>query len=358
MKQNNLNSFGFDCLLFERCNLHCTFCLEEHSVNDIDIQWIRQLPSLLLERFEKEYEKHSETNLITFRIWGGELFFDALPNELFEEYKMFVEQTKRLFNKTFPGIKLDFAWVSNGVFKNIERVINLLKETNSGINLSYDPIGRFHKKELEDLMIESALHFHSLGLLNEISITLTKPCINAYINDKSRLLDLKFAKKIDINYYIPNINWKTLLPSDDDLFNFFKWAINNKLFQIIDLNSLLLTLTGKMSKCVKGCNCHKHLSACKNCITYNCVKSSTIFPNADFYGDTVITEDNVSEIKKYKGMCKRGCFYCKYIDKCPGCCWTSIIYKNATLDDCPFKKIIEYVEQNSNIKNEFMQWKL
>lgn len=357
MKRSSLNSFGFDCLLFEKCNLHCTFCLEEHSVNDIDINWIRNLPSLLLERFEKEYDKHCDTNLITFRIWGGELFFDAQPESLFQEYRQFVYNIQKLFNSKFPNIKLEFSWVSNGVFKNVERVIKLLTDTKSGINLSYDSVGRFHTKQIEDLMINNAKTFHKENLLNEISITLTKPCIEAYVSNKSRLLELNFTKKIDINYYIPNINWKTLLPSDDDLFNFFKWALDNKLFQIIDLNSLMLTMTGNTSECIKGCNCHKHLSACKNCITYNCVKSSTVFPNSDFYGNTTITEDNVSEIKKYKGMCKRGCFYCNYIDKCPGCCWTSVIYKNTVLSNCPFKRIIEYIEQNNNLKDEFKQWK-
>lgn len=347
------NSFGFDCLLFESCNLNCKFCLEAHQNNKIDIQWIRSLPQRLIDRFVKEFDTHKDTRKVTFRIWGGELFYDSMPDSMFDEYRKLVDSIRGKFIDKFPYMSFDFAFVSNGVFTNRDRVRQLLLDTCSGINLSYDAVDRFSTNAQESCMIETAEYFHSCNLLNEISITLTRPCINAYINNQSRLLDLRFTKKIDINYYIPNKHWEELLPTDDDLFNFFKWAIDNKLYSVIDLNNLLRCMAGYDNKCIKGCNCHNHISACKDCLTYNCVKSSTVLPDSDFYGDSEVTEDNVSNLKRFKGMDKRGCFMCEYNDKCPGCCWTSIIYKNYHTDNCPFKRIIKYLKDNKTIIEDF-----
>lgn len=66
------NRFGFDCLLFERCNMNCSFCLEDHSNSEIDLEWIRNMPQKLLERFKEE--DLPDIHKITFRYWGGELF--------------------------------------------------------------------------------------------------------------------------------------------------------------------------------------------------------------------------------------------------------------------------------------------
>lgn len=350
------NSFGFDCLLFEKCNLHCKFCLESHANNTIDLNWIQSLPNRLCDRFLQETNTHPNIERISFRIWGGELFADSLKDFMFDEYENLVNNIKYKFKSAVPDKKLSFAFVSNGVFNKVDRVESLLINTGSSLNLSYDSYGRFNKESQEDLMIDNAKNFHKAGLLDEISITLIKPSIIEYINNHSRLLELSFAKRIDINYYIPNVNWKTLLPSDDDLYDFFKWALDNKLYQVIDLHNMLRALSGKDKTCIKGCNCHNHISACKDCTTYNCVKSSTILPNSDFYGDAVITEENVSSLKRNKGMSKRGCLMCEHFSRCPGCCWTSVIFKHAQLQECPFARTIEYIKDNQSILESFNKW--
>lgn len=346
--------FGFDCLLFENCNLNCDFCLEAHNNNKIDYEWIHQMPNLLVQRFKKENRK--DVKKITFRYWGGELFYDKLPNSLFDEYRQLITNINTIFKQEFPNIELSHSWVSNGVYNNIERVIKLLKDTNSQISISYDPVGRYKLKSQEDLAINNAKLFNNNGLLNEFSITLTKLNIDAYINNKSRIKELQFCKKFDINYYIPNINWQILLPNDDDLFNFFKWVVDEQLFSIIDIARVLRTILYKSANVEKICNCEHHISACKNCLTYNCVTSSTVFPNTDFYGEREITEENVAKIKKNLGLLKRGCMFCNYADKCPKGCHTSILYKHYKITECPYKRLYQYIEQNPHILNNFEKW--
>lgn len=346
--------FGFDCLLFERCNLNCEFCLEAHNNTNIDYEWIRNMPNMLLERFKSE--NLQDIKKITFRYWGGELFFDALPDSLFEEYRTLIDNVNKVFKEEFPNIELSHSWVSNGVYHNTDRVIQLLKDTNSQTSISYDPVGRYKTKEQEDLVIENTKKFFDAGVLAEISITLTKPNIDAYINEKSRIKELQFCKKFDINYYIPNINWQKLLPSDDDLFEFFKWVVEENLFSILDVSRVLKTIINPTSETENVCNCDRHISACKNCLTYNCVTSSTVFPNKDFYGDREITEENVAKIKKQLGLVKRGCMFCEYARKCPKGCHTSILYKGYKVTECPYKRLYEYVQTHNYIIDEFKEW--
>lgn len=348
------NRFGFDCLLFERCNMNCSFCLEDHSNSEIDLEWIRNMPQKLLERFKEE--DLPDIHKITFRYWGGELFFDELPDSLFLEYRELINKVNELFNKEFPDIELSHSWVSNGVYKNIDRVIELLKDTGSQLSISYDPVGRYQKSWQESFALRNIAKFHSEGLLAEISITLTKPNIEAYISGKSCLRNLVFCKKFDINYYIPNKNWQELLPSDEDLFNFFKWVVDGRLFCIIDVSRVLRSILYPTANIEKVCNCDHHISACKGCLTYNCVTSSTVFPNKDFYGNKEITEKNVAKVKQQLGLMKRGCMFCKYSNICPKCCYTSILYKDYKVTECPFKKLYEYISDHQEILEDFKEW--
>ena len=352
------NRFGFDCLLFEACNLNCTFCLEAHNNTKIDYDWIQSIPLRLVERFKKEYVKFPNTKLITIRLWGGELFYDALPDSIFQVYTDLVQSFITEFGIVFPNITLSFAWVSNGVFTKTERLIKLLKNTNSLLNISYDPVGRYKTKKQEELMLANCKLFTDLNLLDEISITLTKPNIQAYITNKARLSDLNFIKKIDINYYIPNPLWKELLPNDEDLFMFFKWCADNRFFTILDFKRVLDTLTKPNEKVELVCNCHKHLSACKDCITYNCVTSSSILPQDLFYDKYTneINEDNVSDIKRKLSLHKRGCLFCEYANICPKICWTSILFKEYTATECPMQRLYKYLQDNKQILEDYKKW--
>lgn len=350
------NRFGFDCLLFEKCNLNCKFCLESHKNSNINLDWIHSLPSKLYERFKSE-NLHN-IKCVSFRLWGGELFYDILPDSLFEEYKKLIKNIITEFHKDNEDLILDFSWVSNGIYKNTDRIIKLLKETNSKIGFSYDPIGRYQSEKQEELFFNNVKKFHDLGLINEISITLTKPNIYAYISNKSKIKDLDYCKKIDINYYIPNINWKELLPNDDDLFLFFKWCVDNSLFSVLDVSKIIKTVIYPNIKTEKICNCDRHISACKNCLTFNCVTSSTIFPNSDFYGDKEITEKNVAKIKKQLGLLKRGCMFCEYSNNCPQGCHTSILFKNYQISECPYKRLYQYIKNNKEILDNYRDWEL
>ena len=349
--------YEISCLLFERCNLKCKFCFEGHRNNKIDVDYIRKIPNLIIDNFKEEYKKYNNIKEVNIMLWGGELFFDALPDTLFDEYKLLVDNFRKLFSESFPNIKIRFSWLSNGVFTKWERVKDIIEYSNGIINFSYDPIDRFGSYKQKELMLENSKRFYEFGLSEVVSITLTKQNINSFISNTTDINTM--MSTIDVNFYIPNKNWEELMPSDDDIFNFFKWALDNRLFGIYDIEKLVMTSMNTSKTIGRTCNCDKHLSHCKNCVTYNCVKSSTIFGNDMFYANETqnITEDSVSNIKASLGILKRGCLTCKYYGSCSMPCWTSILFKHYKISECPYKKAHEYITNNKHIIERYNEYK-
>jgi len=358
-KIHNDNKFGIDCLLFERCNLKCKFCLEEHSNNNIDYDYIRKIPYDIVDRMKEEIKTHKDIKEVNIRLWGGELFFDALPDTLFDEYKLLVDNFRKLFRKDLNDVNVTFSWISNGVFTKWERVKDIIEYSNGFIGFSYDPIDRYSSDTQKEMFFKTVEYFYNNDLLSDISITLTKRTINCYISGNSDIEKLRKYKKFDVNFYIPNKNWEELMPTDDDIFNFFKWALDNRLFGIYDIEKLVMTSMNTSKTIGRTCNCDKHLSHCKNCVTYNCVKSSTIFGNDMFYANETqnITEDSVSNIKASLGILKRGCLTCKYYGSCSMPCWTSILFKHYKISECPYKKAHDYITNNKHIIEKYNEYK-
>ena len=332
------NRFGFDCLLFERCNLKCKFCLEQHGNSKIDYDYILQIPNDIVSRCRQELKHLPKIEIVSIRLWGGELFFDALPDEIFTVYQKMIDKFNELFMGLDSTLKLEISWLSNGVFTKYD---------------SYDPVDRFSTIEQEELMLRTANYFNDLGLCESISITLTKPNIDCYLQT-DKIFKLVHFPLIDINHYVANPRWKELLPFDDDIYSFFKFLLDNEIFNVLDVHNMLMSIIQNTRFPV--CNCHRHISHCKGTTTYNCVLSSSIFGNDMFYSMSNISEENVSSIKLSEGMAKRGCLFCEYGNVCIQPCWTSILFKKLKLDvQCPYHRLYDYILSNETILNKFKE---
>lgn len=344
------------CMLFENCNLKCKFCFEPHTNKKIDKEYILTIPDIIYENFKIEYEKYPTLKKVWIMLWGGEIFYDALDDDLFDIYKQFVDKLNDIFNKEFPKINLVYSWLSNGVFTKRKRVEDLVKYSKGIINFSYDPINRFNSEKQKNIMIETAEYFVG-NCGDKISITLTKDNINEFIkNDKELLHFNNLGYTIDVNYYIPNVNWKELIPSDDEIFSFYKWALDNRMFNMKIIERMLHYYTS----CHLGRYCN-----CKYCsqITYgkwskDCAVCSSILPSKMFYqeNDDIITEENSNEIKATMGIIKRGCLSCNYYLKCQMPCWISLIFKGTEVGECPYKQAYEYIEKHTEIIDDFRSW--
>ena len=67
-------------------------------------------------------------------LWGGEVFYDALSDEVFDSYYDFVDKTNELFATKFSTVKVQFSWLTNGVFKRIDRVLDIVMYSKGIIN--------------------------------------------------------------------------------------------------------------------------------------------------------------------------------------------------------------------------------
>ena len=73
--------------LFERCNLRCEFCFQEHEHAQINCDYIKHLPEAAFQLMSKELRAHPTIKSFDIRMLGGEIFADDLPNELFDLLK-------------------------------------------------------------------------------------------------------------------------------------------------------------------------------------------------------------------------------------------------------------------------------
>ena len=351
--------YEISCVLFERCNLKCKFCFESHENTNIDYDYIKTIPQLVVDQFRIEYEKYPTITRINIMLWGGELFIDNLTsNGICDVYRNLVDEFRNLIGINFPRIKqLTFSWLSNGVFTNRKSVEDLIRYSNGVLNFSYDPIDRYSNDKQKLLMIENSKYFFNLGLSNIISITLTKQTIEKFISNESDIgMLIGIGNTIDVNFYIANPGWETIQPSDDDLFNFFKWAVDNRYFNIKIIERFFYKYVNE--NIIRHCDCKTCSQITHGVWSIDCAKRSSVLPTEQFFGkySNEITEENSNDVKSSFGIMKRGCLMCEYFNVCQMPCWISIIHKGYRCTSCPYKRMFEYIDNDIQLVQEFKRW--
>ena len=352
----NPGYFEIAAPLFERCNLSCSFCFESHECNEIDINKILAMPRLIIDGIKDEVKEYG-VDTILLRLWGGELFFDALPDSLFDVYVKFYDEFVSLADQEIPGIKVETTWLSNGVFTKYERVEKLLKRTKGKIAFSYDPVDRFSCDSQKEVWLKTLYHFKEIT--QYISITLTKNTIKAYTeNDKIFNLIPKDIT-VDINYYTANPGWENHVPTDEEYFSFFKWCIDNNHFNVLAVSNImkcgvkdLRPFVGRYCDCKYASQFHKG-----ECIK-DCSKRASSLPAESFYGKyhKDIKEENVTEIKNSLGLLKRGCLTCEHYQYCPMMCWVAIVFEGYKTTKCPLSQVLAYIDENQHFINTYLEW--
>ena len=94
-------------------------------------------------------------------------------------------------------------------------------------------------------------------------------------------------------------------------------------------------------------------------VTKNCVlKYSNISPE-EFYPKFIKrpTEENCNDCHRELGLQKRGCYCCEHYEYCPKMCWNKILFQHYELNECPIKRIYQYIENNSQILSMYDSWR-
>ena len=337
------------CILFDKCNLACKFCFEANKTKTIDLNYIKNLPNIFFEQYNQRCDKQ-DINVIEITMMGGEVFNDTLPDSIFQIYQEVVHQTHHLFKQTQISVK--FNWLSNGVFKKRDRIDQLLLNTNSTISFSYDCVGRFPSNVQKNMMLANVKYYSENKKLNAILITPTKLSIKQYIQGKSDIEYLrKYCKYLDLSYYIPGWNYQQLNPSDLDIFEFYKWIIDNSIFEFKDIREMLkpfLDNYNPQMMIYKTCNCDQLVNVTPNGCTNICVKINSPLSLDRFYNKFTknVNEHTITLYRSSLGKQKRGCNMCSWANVCVMPCWTAILFDDFEMTTCSLQKIYNYIRDN------------
>lgn len=331
-----MHKLAYDVILFTQCNLNCEHCFQLEHNTKFDYNKSLQLCNKIIDNIGNQIQiKRYNINFITISFCGGELFHDGISDYQIYQYSTLIDRLRDNILSKY-NIKTYFEMISNGLFTKIDRVIRFLKQTNSEISISYDPVGRYKSIKQLQLVKNNIEQLDNEDLLDEISITLTKPSVQYYVNNQdvtSWLSDYQ----VGINFYIPSSKDKlNLIPTSDELYQLFKLLIDKQytnwkfIKQIIDKTS------------EQFCICQDRQICYNDSITYNCANYSKNFNQDSFY-NTEINESNVYFVKTNTGRSKINCMVCQYQPQCPGLCWLSLCFKYNKMTCCPLKRIYDSV---------------
>ena len=341
--------------LLDYCNMRCDFCFQSHNMKKFDFHKLKHDIDKLPEKIYNimlpeiiEYNIHT----INLKLWGGELFDQNYPPKIYKVYELFYSRLVNLF-KYNSGIEVKALWLTNGCFINYEYAYKLIKKTHGQIAMSFDPVGRFKTQKQLNSWIESFMFFYNKPDIRKIvvSITPTKKNISEYpkCDIFKNIIHLRKVE-IDISYYTASKNYLEDMPDDEDMYNFYKFLVDNKVYNCKVLADIMNVFINDAEHPMY-CNCKKAMQVCNGIGTKNCARRTSFIPSKDFYGeyDDVVDEQNCAEYKNTLGILKRGCLYCKWYSVCQKTCWISIIFKEYKADNCPLKRIYEYIESKPEL---------
>jgi hypothetical protein len=318
-------------VLFENCNLRCVMCPQDHeTLNNISEESILSKVDPLINWINKNDSKY-----VKLHIMGGEIFQDfLLEKNYLNTYQKFMNE---IVNKVEDKNKnIVFNFVTNLVFTKSDLVLNFLEKNNLMISTSYDSAGRFNIDDLKIFKKNIEIFKNKISMIS---------CIMTAQSIKSVKTDDYFSYLYD-NFLIDwDSLWpskydklnRLLMPKESELFDFYKWLIDNYP-NCLNVEHFITEKPLMKMTCTRGNNM---TILQDNTIPRGCSGSA-------FVQDRKTSDENVQEVvlnffKTYN------CFECQYFKKCPFTCFVKQDYKyiEHDLGDCVFKKTFEYVEEKN-----------
>lgn len=335
--------------LFDTCNLGCSFCYENHGRIPLTKErfiWVREdIRSQLLPRIRKDGYK-----TVFIRFYGGEIFFDRQPDWIYDEYISLIKDIR----KVIPA-KVKTKFITNGVFTRHDRADRVLEETDSVIGMSYDIAGRYHTAKQRNLFEKSMQHFYQIGKLVELSTLLTKPAIEAIIHGDSFFDSIPDDVRIDVCGYMPNRNWKQFMPEAEDYAKFYRWAIDNKRFNIDRITNMVRYMMPEEQNFVERfCDCDDTLTyiPAERRFSPECIERQDFQDSCYGKLKATVNDENCFEVKTSLMMNKMGCLYCEHFQGCPMQCAASVLFNQYTQNECPLARTFASIteEDIQNLK--------
>lgn len=360
-------TYNIECTLFDLCNLHCTFCYESicgKRANNFSRDYIKKFPEIF-KQYHLPNIKESNKKDVLIAVCGGELFLDSFPDDLFEDYADFAIKINCYLKNEIPDARLNISWLSNYTFTEWDRVEQLLDYTNTNIATSYDAVGRFHSPDLLGKWLMTFNHFKDRTTM--ATVTLHKDNIKAIIEGDRGFEILMENPQIwtDISYYVPINNiFEKFIPTDYELFDFYKFALDNRYFSINVISDFMKTVLD-IDSVESYCHCDSAILTDRSpddteILSGGCVD---IIENLmqdkndkkSFYGDNydIMNDDDNKHIA---GRIRRGCMNCEWYQNCQKMCFSAIMYKNFKPKFCPIEKAYKYIQKDIQIAEDYLKF--
>lgn len=335
----NNNTLEVCIILFDKCNLHCKFCFEDHR-QIISCNEIKNKADKIVPQLEEILIKRPQINAFTFRLWGGELFMDGITDEYFEAYHQLIALLRKWCQTN--DYKCEFCFSSNLVFTKIARVCAFIESNKQDtyIATSYDPVARFSTPLLEERW------WKNVEILKPrvISITLTKPAIEKYIS--TDILDRLSKYELYPEYYIYNKDWEIYAPTEEELFMFLKYCYEHKISNIPEVTAIIDSYSTPQGN-GRYCFCYNSCSIIKDKLVFSCLLRSGTMHMLPEYGMTLeecYDNDNCTEKQFNIVLSRLKCLQCKHFGYCRLPCMASRMHKEVSNTKCHLKLFYEWLD--------------
>lgn len=318
--------------LFEYCNLSCSFCWQDHdSLVGVD-EVMSRLDSIKI-MLDKEVKSRA-----VFNIMGGEVFAPAIFTP--EMRKTYIDLAKGIVAIAKErGIEVTLNWVTNLAMEDRTQLNLFIEDCRdedlpTEFSTSYDPKGRFNRKQFK--IYKANLEYYGPDMIRTVALVLTKQNIEEFLKDENEffkwIYDSGFA--IYFDYLMPDSKTNAV-PSDTDLFNMFKFLIDNYP-RCEPISGWLTRLPSSMScKSSKLILEDGTICGCGNLIDPKVAKEIYEVPLNPTNNFAI--EDNFME--------KYGCLTCEYFNRCELGCFMQHNYKfRDEMDECVYKVTHRYID--------------
>lgn len=316
--------------LFEECNLQCSFCWQDHN-SKVGQDSIAQRATDLICDIQQDRTRPHCVNIM-----GGELFHDDISDSLFDDYYCLISDIQHFANG--ECIAVSFTFVTNLIYDNITRVINLItslrKIANVSLTTSYDPVGRFnkHNRDLFFKNLETVRNI-DLSLITNVSVVMTRPNIIHLMNQADDQLCWIYNNfSLYFDYYSPNQTAPFHTPTESEMLSFFRWAIKT-------YPNAGPIVTWKGNK-VNQTSCRRSQITGPNGNQGRCCSLLDEFPQRD---KNLIPVFNISDNRDMERwyMDQKGCLHCEFFQRCTMGCFLIHTHSlcNDMKDQCIYKII-------------------
>lgn len=331
----------FMITLFEKCNLACAFCWQDHD-NREGLDTIRDKVDSLVKA-----AKNSPKTGMLFNLMGGEMFADDIfTDKMFADYVFLITETYQQVKAL--GKTADFTCCTNLIYSNVEKVQQFLDEIKSngikiGLSISYDFTGRFNPNDLKVFMKNT--EFFKKEVIN-IGIVLTAPNIIALLKNNDEAFKCLYNSGFHIffDYYSPEKNAAVMTPSDALLLEAFYFLIDNypntqpvknwitqTNNQLTCKSSKVLLPSGEMVQCGKLPD----------------EKTIKFFKKPNQMSNTAMEESFMEQM---------GCLTCEYFTRCSLGCFLQHYFKGRDeLNECVYKLMFDKITKNQVVEEIYQR---